>query len=250
VADLHELVKKLFVPGCIYTFVGAGGKSTAIRIVGRILSGIGIRVRVTTTTRVAIEEFKGYPISVAGTAKELLQACSSPETVRLIVSGVISSKGKYAGLDPSLLEGLSLGAECVLLVEGDGSRRRPLKVPTSREPVIPVGSSLVFAVMGASGFDEPIDDEHCYNYQAAFDILANGSRRFDAASLATLAAHPAGCRKGVMPGMRYHVLLNQADLAFKRAIGSEVLGILTATQGIAGSLLSLQEEVVYETTVP
>ena len=52
-----------------------------------------------------------------------------------------------------------------------------------------------------------------------------------------------------MPGMGFHVLLNQADLADKRAIGSDALQILLTTQGIRGSLLSLRQEAVYETTV-
>ncbi|MGA2613302.1 MAG: selenium cofactor biosynthesis protein YqeC [Spirochaetia bacterium] len=246
--DLQTLVKKLFLPGTISTFTGAGGKSTAMRAVAGILGRAGIRVRMTTTTRVGMEEFSGYPVSFASNAAEVLQACNGPELARLIVAGSLSSEGKYAGLDPVLLEGLSLDPECVLLVEGDGSRRKPLKVPTSREPVIPPGSSLVLTLMGASGFDEPVDEEHCYNHEAAFAILPDGAGRFDAASLAALAAHPAGCRKGVMPGMGYHVILNQGDIASKRATGSEALRILGETYGIQGSLVSLQQEVLYETT--
>ena len=142
---------------------------------------------------------------------------------------------------------MEVGDDSVLLVEGDGSRRKPLKVPTSREPVIPACTALVFALMGASGFGEPIDEEHCYNHQAVSGIVPPGTRSFDAASLAAIAAHPAGCRKGVVRGMGFHVVMNQGDLPAKRPIGAEALGILKA-QGIDGSLVSLQQEVVYETS--
>lgn len=246
--DLPDLVKKMFLPGAIYTFVGAGGKSTAMRLVAGILSRTGTRARMATTTRVGIEEFSNYPVTFASTAEDLLLACSGPEPLGLIVAAALHDQGKYSGLDPSLLEGLSLDADSILLVEGDGSRRRPLKVPTDREPVIPPASSVVFALMGASGFGEPIDEEHCYNHEAAFRILAPGARDFDAASIATLGGHSAGCRKGVMPGMGYHVLMNQGDLEDKRAIGSAALRILMTTQGIRGTLLSLHQEVVYEST--
>lgn len=247
--ELPELVRRLFPPGAVCTFIGAGGKSTAMRAAARILSARGIRVRMTTTTRVGVSEFMGYPVSLAGTAAEVLRACDDPEPVRLIVAEELPAQGKYAGLDPSLVEGLTIRADSILLVEGDGSRRRPLKVPTHREPVIPASTSMVLALMGASGFNEPIDEEHCYNHEAAFGILAPGARRFDAACVAALASSPTGSRKGVMPGMGYHVLLNQADLADKRAIGSDALRILLTTQGIRGSLLSLRQEAVYETTV-
>ena len=190
--ELPELVRRLFPPGAVCTFIGAGGKSTAMRAVARILSARGIRVRMTTTTRVGIAEFMGFPVSRAETAAEVLQACDNPEPVRLIVADELSAQGKYAGLDPSLVEGLKICSDSVLLVEGDGSRRRPLKVPTQREPVIPANSSMVLALMGASGFNEPIDEEHCYNHEATSGILAPGARRFDAACVAALASSPAG----------------------------------------------------------
>ena len=51
-----------------------------------------------------------------------------------------------------------------------------------------------------------------------------------------------------MPGMGFHVLLNQADLADKRAIGRDALRILLTTQGIRAAGF-LRQEAVYETTV-
>ncbi|MGA2761840.1 MAG: selenium cofactor biosynthesis protein YqeC [Spirochaetia bacterium] len=248
-ADFAAFVEKLFRPGGIYTFVGAGGKSTALRTVAAHLARRGIRVRMTTTTRIAVAEFSSFPVSAAGSAEEAAQAFTDGETVRLVVADALPTQGKYAGLDVSFFKGLSLDARTVLLVEGDGSRKRPLKVPTSREPVIPVESDLVLAVLGASGFDEPIDEAHCYNHEAAFAILGSGERTFNAASIAALAAHPAGCRKGVLPRMGFHVLLNQGDLEDKRETGRKALQGLASAHGISGSLVSLQQEVLYETTV-
>ena len=246
-ADLEGLVQKLFLPGAVYTFVGAGGKSTAMRQVAKILARGGLRPRMTTTTRIGIEEFSNFPVVLAASAGELTAACGGREPVRLIVSATLARQGKYLGIDSALLEEIEISDDSVLLVEGDGSRRKPLKVPMDREPVIPARSALVFALMGAAGFGEPIDEEHCYNHQAASGIVPSGSRSFDAPSLAAIAAHPAGCRKGVLPGMGFHVLMNQGDLADKRRIGDAALGIL-AKQGIDTSLVSLQQEVVYETS--
>jgi probable selenium-dependent hydroxylase accessory protein YqeC len=247
-SGLAALVGRLFLPGGIYTFVGAGGKSTAMRAVAAVLGARGIRVRMTTTTRVGMEEFAGYQVSIARSVEDVMKACADDEPVRLIVADPLPEEGKYSGLAPGLLPGSLLDARSVLLVEGDGSRRRPLKVPTSREPVIPTATSMVFAVMGASGFDEPIDEEHCYNHEAALALLGDGAVQFDAASIAALAAHPAGCRKGVLRGMGFHLFVNQGDLAERRPTALEALRILETTHGIRGSLVSLRQEVVYETT--
>jgi molybdenum cofactor cytidylyltransferase len=247
-ADFSSLVEKLFLPGGIYTLTGAGGKSTAMLVVARALAARGIRARVTTTTRIGMEEFPGFPVVFADTPARVMEACSGRQPVLLIVSVALAGQGKYQGVDTAVFDGMHPGSDMVILVEGDGSRRRPLKVPTRREPVIPAASSAVFALMGASGFGEPIDEQHCYNHEAAFDILPPGSRVFDAAALAALAAHPAGSRKGVAPEMGYHVLLNQGDLEDRRPLGNQVLRALAAGPGIKASLLSLRQEVVYETS--
>ena len=197
--ELPELVRRLFPPGAVCTFIGAGGKSTAMRAVARILSARGIRVRMTTTTRVGIAEFMGFPVSRAETAAEVLQACDNPEPVRLIVADELSAQGKYAGLDPSLVEGLKICSDSVLLVEGDGSRRRPLKVPTQREPVIPGTAPWSWRSWAPRASMQPIDEEHCYNHEATSGILAPGAR--DSMRHAWRLLHPVrGAAKGSCRG--------------------------------------------------
>ncbi|HVP18874.1 MAG TPA: selenium cofactor biosynthesis protein YqeC [Spirochaetia bacterium] len=246
--DLSAHVRGIFQPGAMYTFVGAGGKSTAMRAVAAILSAHGTRVRMTTTTRVGIAEFDGYPVAIARSVQDMMALCLDDEPVRLIVAGVLPAEAKYGGLALGLLSGLSLGEDLVLLVEGDGSRQRPLKVPTVREPVIPASTATVIAVLGASGFEGPIDERLCYNHRAALALLGKAAGTFEASAIAALVAHPAGYRRGVLPGMGFHVLVNQGDLVEKRPTAIEVLRILKETYGIRGSLVSLRQEVMYETT--
>jgi probable selenium-dependent hydroxylase accessory protein YqeC len=193
-----------------------------------------------------MEEFSGYPISIATSSEEVQEAFGGPERVRLVAAAALADQGKLTGLHSTLIDELDVDSDMVILVEGDGSRHKPLKAPTSREPVIPSCSRTVLALMGASGFGEHIDEEHCYNHQAALAILPKGTPRFDAAALAAMAGHPACGHKGVKPGMRFHIFMNQGDLTEKRSIGSHALEILAAEQGIEGSLVSLEQEAVYE----
>jgi len=248
VARFDLLVAELFRPGRLYTFTGAGGKSTALRVIARALAGKGIRSGMTTTTRIGMEEFAGFPVFLAETADGAADALGGARPVCLVVSAAIPGQNKYKGLEASVFDSVRVENDMVVLVEGDGSRRKPLKMPTEREPVIPAASNAVLAVMGAAGFGERVDQAHCYNHEAAAGILAPGTETFDAAALAALATHPAACRKGVRTGMEYHVLLNQGDLDQKRPIGLQVFEVLARTPGIHVTLLSLQQEVVYETT--
>jgi len=244
----RAFLSRHFPPGRIYTLVGAGGKSTGMRKIADYLAGRGIRVRLTTTTSIGIEEFAAYPVTIASDATEFALSLGGGAPLMVIVGGVLREKGRYTGIVASLTEGMIIPADVVLLVEGDGSRRKPMKAPTSGEPVIPASTDAVFALMGASAFDEPIDAERCYNPEGALALLGRTEGVFDVPSLVSLAVDTRGCRKGVLLGMGYRLIVNQGDLDVKRATASALLRQLEDVHGIAGTLLSWQEEKVYAAT--
>jgi probable selenium-dependent hydroxylase accessory protein YqeC len=242
---LAAFVQKHFAPGRLYTFVGAGGKTSGMKSVADLLRRRGVRVRLATTTRVGVDELAGCPTAAVSTAAELAACLASREAILLLAGGTDGDGGKYLGLAPSLLEAAVIPPDLVVLVEGDGSRRLPLKAPTEREPVIPTTTATVFALMGASGFGETIDEAHCYNSAGALAVLGRAEGVFDARALARLAADPRGGRKGVLPGTEFHLVVNQGDLAEKRETALALLGLLAREHGISATLLSWREGTVY-----
>jgi probable selenium-dependent hydroxylase accessory protein YqeC len=245
---LAAFTARHFPPGRLYTFVGAGGKSSGMRAVAACLRRTGLRVRLSTTTRIGLEEFSAYPAVAARTAGALAGCMAGSEPLLLIAGDIDERHGKYGGVAAALLETAVIPPDTVVLVEGDGSRRLPLKAPTDREPVIPVNSSGVFALMGAGAFGETIDAAWCYNHEGVLAILGRADGVFDVPALLALAADARACRKGVLPGMSYHLVVNQGDRGEKRPMARELLARLAAQHGITGTLLSWQEETVYETT--
>ncbi|MGA2478577.1 MAG: selenium cofactor biosynthesis protein YqeC [Spirochaetia bacterium] len=237
-----------FRPGGLYTFVGAGGKSSGMRAVAACLRRVGLRVRVSTTTRVGIDEFAAYPAAAVRTAGALAACLAGSEPLLLIAGDIDEQHGKYGGVVASLLEGAAIPPDTVVLVEGDGSRGLPLKAPTEWEPVIPSNSRCVFALMGAGAFGENIDAACCYNHEGVLSLLGCAGGIFDAPALLTLAADSRGCRKGVLPGMDFHLVVNQGDLVEKRPIALELVRKLFELHGIRSTLLSWQKETVYEST--
>jgi probable selenium-dependent hydroxylase accessory protein YqeC len=243
----HE-VPRFFLPGAVYTFVGAGGKSTAMRCVASLLAETGLKARMTTTTRVGTEEFPGCPVCLVQDASDVLRAVEQEDPIVLLAGAVLEGLGKYAGIDPLLIDALAPRADTVLLVEGDGSRRLPMKVPRAREPVIPSSSRAVLAFMGASAFDEPVDERHCYNHEGALALLGRTGSFFEPDEIAALAAHQDGCRKGVLPGMRFLVFVNQGDLDDKQETAREALRLMKTRHGIDGVMGSFQEGELYAAT--
>ena len=244
----RDALSRWFRPGAVYTFVGAGGKTTAMKAVAAFLAETGVKARLTTTTRLAIDEFAGWEVTEIRGPADLARALAAPDPALLLVRAAAPGTGKYLGVEPRLIESITLSANAVLLVEGDGSRRRPMKAPGSREPVIPSNTSTVYAVMGAEAFDEPIDEAHCYNHQKALALVANTGSFFEPLVIAALAADPEGGCKGVLPGHGFRLLVNQGDLPQKRARASEALKIAREKYGIRGALVSFQKGEMYDST--
>jgi hypothetical protein len=123
-----------------------------------------------------------------------------------------------------------------------------MKVPESREPVIPANTSIVFALMGAGAFDEPIDEAHCYNSQKALVLVGKTGSFFEPREIAALAADPEGCSKGVFSGMAFRLLMNQGDLDQIRETAIAALRLARERYGIRGALVSFQKGELYDTT--
>ncbi len=244
----RDALARWFLPGAVYTFVGAGGKTTALKRVAGFMVETGVRTRLTTTTRVGIDEFDGFSIDVVRGPRDLARALEDEAVIRLLVGGTLHGQGKYQGLERGTIESASVNADTVLLVEGDGSRKRPMKAPESREPVIPGNSAAVFALMGAGAFDEPIDEAHCYNHQKALALVGKTGSFFEPREIAALAADPEGCCKGVLPGMAFRLLINQGDLEGNRETAVAAQRLAREAYGIRGALMSLQKGELYDST--
>jgi probable selenium-dependent hydroxylase accessory protein YqeC len=242
----HE-VPSWFLPGAVYTFVGAGGKSTAMMRVARMLADAGLKVRMTTTTRVGTDEFAWCPVCIVRDAGRLRRAMEQDDSLLLLVGGMLVEHRKYSGIDPRLIDEVRPGADTVILVEGDGSRRLPMKVPREGEPVIPSSTRAVLALMGASALAEPVDENRFYNSEGALALMRKTGGRFEPQDAALLASHQDGCRKGVLPGMALRTLLNQADLEPKQAIAREALKLMKKS-GIDAALTSFRKGELYGTT--
>jgi molybdenum cofactor cytidylyltransferase len=153
--------------GDVVSFVGAGGKTSALFRLAAELREDGWRVLITTTTRLASHEIKRAPF--AGQIKAQTQAAEirawlDDHGCVFLYSYHDKAQRKIIGLDPGQIAGLmdSVNSD-VLLIEADGARRLPLKAPYDHEPVIPPDASLVVPVAGLDALGQPLDDAHIYN---------------------------------------------------------------------------------------
>ena len=113
---------------------------------------------------------------------------------------------------PDLAHLWTRGCADFLIVEADGSARRPIKAPHQNEPVVPLESTCFISVFGLSALGQPLNSNWAFRPEIISRLtgIQPGSP-FSAEGLANLATHPLGGLKGRGPGMRAVVFLNQWD---------------------------------------
>lgn len=192
--------------------VGAGGKTTALFQLARELEP---PVVVTATTHLAISQ---TPLAHQHILIQTLNDLDAFE--RAIPDGVTLLTGAFegdrtAGLtneQVNKLHEICQERSLPLLIEADGSRRKPLKAPSDPEPPIPDFVKTVVVVAGISALGQPLNERYVHRVDLFSQLsgLALGERITPQALLRVLK-HPRGGLKNIPPGARRIVLLNQAD---------------------------------------
>ena len=185
----------------VISVVGAGGKTTTIRRLTDEMEKRQKNVAVTTTTRM-----KKEPHFLLGAdAERITQRWGQTHQVWF---GEQDEVRKYG---PDLF-----------LIEADGARRLPCKVPESWEPVIYQKSTRVLAVYGLDAVGKSFR-EACFRPGLAAEILEKKiTDPISAVDIARLALESRGGKKNVKETMRYQVILNKADTTRRRQFAQEI----------------------------
>jgi molybdenum cofactor cytidylyltransferase len=192
--------------------VGAGGKTTALFHLARELDA---PVIVAATTHLAISQ---TPLAHQHRIIQTLNDLDALE--KFIPDGITLVTGPFEGERTSGLSNeqvVKLHEICQnrrlpLLIEADGSRRKPLKAPSEIEPPIPDFVETVVVVAGLSALGQPLHDSivHRIELFSRLSGLQTGEI-VSAEALQRILTHPSGGLKNIPPHARRIMLLNQAD---------------------------------------
>ena len=159
--DLEELADLCIRNYKMISLVGAGGKSTLMYALAEKISRRGRKVLVSTTTHI-YEPKENF-------AREEPEIRSLWRAGRYAVVGERTEGGKLRSLPVPRLREYGKRADLILL-EADGSRRKPMKVPAEREPVILPECDLVLGVIGLSCLGKPLR-EVCFRPELACTLF-------------------------------------------------------------------------------
>lgn len=129
----------------VISFVGAGGKTTFVYTLAKELAGLGKRVIVTTTTHMEkpTQNYCEWGQEIHVNPGEVLSV------------GIDCHNGKIKGLEQEAYSKLLEYAD-FLIIEADGSKKMPLKVPAQHEPAIIPKTDLVVGVLGLNSVGKSI----------------------------------------------------------------------------------------------
>ena len=211
--------------------VGGGGKSSTMYALAKGARDAGKRVVVTTTT---------HMMPHAG----IVLTDRLEEIGPLLDKHGIVTLGRFFGAEK--LEGAGTlldykDAADVVLMEADGARLRPLKVPKEGEPVIQPGVDAVVAVAGMDSVGQAIG-AICHRVERVCAFLDKPPEApVTAADVAAILSSPLAGRKGVTEAMAFRCVLNKADTPERRAAAEEIAALLAA-QGIRAAATCYPEE--------
>jgi probable selenium-dependent hydroxylase accessory protein YqeC len=206
----------------------------------------GKRVLVTTTTKIASDEATGpWPSFSAISATDIIsQAGTAP--VVIAYHHEQPSDQRLFGFEPTIIDEVKRqGTFDRILVEADGSARRPLKAPATHEPVVPATTDAVIAVAGLNGIDQPLTSEHLFRpeiWQSLTDDTAG--QPITAAAIVQAYQHPDGLAKGCPSGAAKILYLNQADTPERLAAARHIL------QQLASNTERQPDRAAYGTLLP
>jgi molybdenum cofactor cytidylyltransferase len=208
----------------VASFVGAGGKTTAIfQLAREIARSQTSTVVVTATSHLGVWQIPLADQHIIATDLNDLKNMSF-HGVTLITGEIENEKTKP--VNETVLNWLREETKIrntPLLIEADGSHQRSLKAPAAYEPPIPEFTNVVIVVAGLSALGKPLTNE--YIHRAEIFSQLSGlpiSQPVTPDALTRLLTHPQGGLKNIPSHARRVVLLNQADTPELQSIGGSL----------------------------
>lgn len=230
--------------GEVISFVGAGGKTTAMYCLGRELVKLGWRVITTTTTMIR-------PPSL-GPREDLVVSSEPAEALHLVEEALrrnslitlaaqrLEAENKLKGIDPAWVRALMHLADAVI-IEADGAKGQSLKAPATYEPVVPSETTLFVPVVGIDVVGCPLNEESVHRPHLVAELtgLAPGEI-INASTLAKLLVHGQGALKGAPVHARVVPFINKVQdrkrLAIARQIARQIKGISPVERVLIGAV--------------
>jgi len=219
--------------------VGAGGKTSALFQIASHYSG---RVIITTSTHLSVDQTQWGDVHFIPTSIDNLQEFldKTPRGIITLTGPIVGERA--TGLSIETLSWLDpyCSRHCIpILIEADGSKRRPLKAPATHEPAIPGFVKHVMVMVGVSAIGKSLNSEWVHRPEifSALSGLKLGEQ-ITSQSIVRVLSHLEGGLKNIPAEAKRIIFFNQVDTPVLREVVDEMAAPLLSNFDavVSGSL--------------
>ena len=228
--------------------VGAGGKTTTLFQLGKLLPG---QVWLSTTTHLGTDQMTGADSHFIVKSISQDQISDWLKQKSTLLTGDFTPDDRVKGPDENLLEEIMQAAEhhrVSMVIEADGSRSRPLKAPGENEPATPQWVDTVITVVGLSVLGQEFSENTVHRVEPFKKITGlDLGEKITIHDIARLLSSPAGGLKNSPIQAKKIVVFNQADsVELKDEASSIASDLLSAgfDRVIIGALKNAPNELI------
>lgn len=198
----------------IVSIVGSGGKTTLMFELGRELKKLG-KVLITTSTKI------GIPKNLEDDEKCAENFDGEFKNINLVVTGGNFTDKKITSIEYQKLRELLTKFDYVL-IEADGSKRKPYKASRENEPVIYDFTTKTIAVLPMFKYNQDLTEEDVFNFELFKERFQN--LNLNDSLILDMISHREGIFKNSV-GEKYLYLNRVEDDITKLSIEIEKLGV-------------------------
>lgn len=207
--------------GHIVAIIGGGGKTTLLERLGDDLVSRGLRVILTTTTK--MQNPPGVPLVLQDETQTFIastRATLEKKGLVAVAKDYYKSRTNLLGINQGYVSELRRFAD-VIVVEADGCRQRSLKTHKEYEPVIPLMTTCTIIICGADVVGAQLSDKTVHRAQLfaeKWDLALNSILTPEIIARELLSSDSYLRHVPLKADITYYV--NKAD---KNAIGAKLL---------------------------
>lgn len=216
--------------------VGGGGKTTLIEALAKEYQMAKKKVVCTTTTKIMTPS---YGEVLLEENEEALRQLMKKEGQGIVTVALPWNKEKLTGVKEEFLKKI-FATYPIVLIEADGSKGLPTKVPNESEPVIPKETTIVLGIQGIDACGKPIK-EVCHRPEQVALLLGKSEEDvITVEDMATLYLEERALRKGCF-GKEYWAIIQKVDTKERMELAKQIVAHLEK-RGFKNSLICRRKE--------
>lgn len=214
----------------VISFVGGGGKTTAIFELSKELKSLGKKVLITTTTKIFIPKKEEYDYFFL---KDIEEGFNPPKGSITVFAESYEGE-KLKGISREKIDKLNEKSLFdIILIEADGSNMKPIKAPREDEPIIPQSTTKTIGIIGLDSLGNIVNN-HTAHRPELLSAIVGEDVVIDEICIVKLVTHRAGLFKEARG--ENILLLNKANDEERIERGKKVRDILK-TQGFDNTVI-------------